>query len=444
MLIRFSVQNYRSFKEQQIFSMAAGKHTRHKGHVYDANGKRLLKGSIIFGANAGGKTNLIRAIQFGRRIALGGLSDVNLANQYYRIEKECASLPGIFQYDFYANNKFYSYGFAISYCDQVIESEWLYEVKNDGEICIFERNKGEKIKSEIADFFPKEIKNRFYIYADDVKDKNTFLAEIINKKLDKDSDFAPFFDVGMWLANLIFIFPKTRIIENEVYKSVESQNNLATLLKYFDTGIEGISGKELNAEEALSFLPNEVRDEILNDINNELSKGEKKNDSIDLTVGGKRFSFKLLNGELKTRRLFMDHGNKLDYFDFEDESDGTKRLFDLIPIYEKAKQECVIFVDELDRSFHSKLTLEFINKFYEKTYGKPSQLIATLHDSTIMDLDLLRQDEIWFVERNKHCSEIFSLNKFKERFDKDVAKEYIQGRYGAIPCFSDKWSDENE
>lgn len=102
---------------------------------------------------------------------------------------------------------------------------------------------------------------------------------------------------------------------------------------------------------------------------------------------------------------------------------------------------CVILVDELDRSFHTKLTVEFIQKFFEKTKGMSSQLIATLHDANVMNLQNLRQDEIWFIKRNNdNSSEIYSLNKFKERFDHSVTKDYLLGRYGAVPDFSN-WEE---
>ncbi len=435
MLVRFSVKNYKSFKDLTTFSMVAGKHTRHKNHVFIAEDKRLLKGSVIYGANASGKTNLIRAIQFGRNVALKGLKEINISDLFYRIDKRSFSKPGIFQYDFYSNGNFYSYGFALSYEKQIIISEWLYIQNDENEICVFERNHGEKMKTTFK--FTKQNKHRFEIYGDDVDDKNTFLCDMIRKKVNKESEFKAFFDVGSWLSNLIFIFPQTKLNSNEYYNSLESQFELERLLKYFDTGIERVSGREVEAEKALSFLDERNREEILSDIF-ELLNTDKKS-VVSASIFGKRFSFKMKKEKIYASLLFMNHGNELDLFDFNDESDGTKRLFDLIPLFSKGKTDCVIFVDELDRSFHTKLTIEFIRTFYEKTKNSPSQLIATLHDENVMDLNLLRQDEIWFVERKEHCSRLYPLSEFKERFDKIISKEYIQGRYGAIPYFDPQW-----
>ena len=130
-------------------------------------------------------------------------------------------------------------------------------------------------------------------------------------------------------------------------------------------------------------------------------------------------------------QLMMNHGNKDDLFDLYDESDGTQRLFDLIPAYEVVKDGRVILIDEVDRSFHSKLTEEFVRRYFEITEGSACQMICTT------------QDEIWFAERdNEHSTRLYSLSEFKTRNDKSVLNDYIQGRYGAIPCISEIESEE--
>jgi len=137
--------------------------------------------------------------------------------------------------------------------------------------------------------------------------------------------------------------------------------------------------------------------------------------------------------------VVSDHGNPNDLFEYKDESDGTKWLINLIPIYDEARENCVIVIDELDRSLHSKATQEFIRKFYERANGVNSQLIATTHDTNILDLDLLRQDEIWLVEKtHDNASKIKPLSYYKPRHDKghNVGKDYLIGRYGAVPIFN--------
>ena len=126
MLVRFSVENFLSFKNLTEFSMVAGKMTRHSGHIAVCNHKRLLKGAFIFGANASGKTNLIRAISFARNIVLNGIERTNCDKKFFRIDEDCKDNPGVFQFDIFSQGHFYSYGFAISYAAAVEEDCLLY------------------------------------------------------------------------------------------------------------------------------------------------------------------------------------------------------------------------------------------------------------------------------------------------------------------------------
>lgn len=447
MLIRFSVENYRSFKGRQVFSMAAGKHTRHKEQIVSLNGKRVLKAGVLFGANAAGKSNLIKAINFGKKIALNEITTGQVVNRNFRIDKECLARPGIFQYDFWFNEHFYSYGFAISYVEAKFVSEWLYIIDGDKERVVFERDKNNLINTDIK-FENVENKQRFEIYAEDIAPQKSFLSEIVSHRLDKNDDFAPFFDVESWFRSIIIIFPQTKINNFRQFMMSDTLESMGKLLNYFDTGIDSLIGEEKTVEDALGFLPEDIRDEIKNDVLEAFSKeNQKELTSVEITIANRRFSFsKNDNGDVTVAQLKMNHGNPEDLFELIDESDGTRRLFDLLPIYKKGNQNFIILVDELDRSFHTKLTIEFIQKFIDRTIGASTQLIVTLHDSNVMNLNLLRQDEIWFVEREEdHSSKLYSLNMFKERFDRSVAKDYLLGRYGSVPNFGmDPWEEEEE
>lgn len=443
MLIRFTVENYRSFNERQVFSMAAGKHTRHKEQVVVANGKRLLKAGVVFGANASGKSNLIKAINFGKNVALKGIKNSMTMNRHFRIDPIAIKRPGVFQYDFLSNGHIYSYGFAISYTKNIFLSEWLYLCDDNKEICIFDRAEGESVSTDLS-FTNAEDEQRFTIYADDVTDNTSFLAEICSHKLRDIEEFDSFFDVLDWFTSLIIIFPETKYRDlGQLFKNDEN-DSFGKLLNYFDTGIEEVITAVKPIEEVLAFLPDKIKNDVIHDIQEGFDEDNKKATTVDVTIIGKRFSFTKKDGVIVGSQLTMNHGNPTDLFELDDESDGTRRLFDLIPLYRKGKENYVIFVDEIDRSFHTKLTLEFLQKFFEKTEGIKSQIIVTLHDSNVMNLNIFRQDEIWFVERKEdHSSEIYSLNKFKERFDHSVAKDYLLGRYGAVPNFGiEDWNQE--
>ena len=195
-----------------------------------------------------------------------------------------------------------------------------------------------------------------------------------------------------------------------------------------------------------SFLPEDVQKNVLTSIDQEMRKNCQDNEHRLFEIGNFQFDLSFENGEIVAEKIMLDHGNPSELFELSDESDGTRRLFDLIPLYELGQKEKIIIVDELDRSFHSKLTMEFIKRFFEVTKDKPSQLICTTHDLNLMDLSILRQDEIWFVEREiDHSSRIYSLSDYKQRFDKNILNDYLIGRYGAIPCFQEnEWQEDCE
>lgn len=442
MLIRFSVENFKSYKEKQVFSMIAGKQTKHKTHIVEANGRRVLKGSFFFGANAAGKSNLFESIRFARSVVLGGLRKNILSNKHFRIEDSYFEKPGVFQFDIFTNGHFYSYGFSISYSKAIIEEEWLY-LCDSTEIAIFERSIEDEKTVVTTDFKFSDDNQRqnFNVFSENVPDNKTLLSEISERKLIENENFTAYRDVIRWIKDLVIILPNSKYGDkiNLLYDD-DKDYDLTKIMNGFDTGIENITLGEESLEDVLDFLPNKLKSEIMQDIENDFSE---KNDEgkvpqeIKCNIAGRFYSFSKKNNEILASQLMMNHGNVNDPFELSDESDGTQRLFDLIPVYRAGKKSRVILVDELDRSFHTKLVQKFIHMFYETTCGIGSQLIASVHDSNIMDLELLRQDEIWFVERQPdHSTNIYSLNKFQARFDKKVEKDYLLGRYGAIPCFS--------
>lgn len=441
-LIRFSVENFLSFKKTTEFSMVASKMTRHSGHVVNCKDKRILKGAYIFGANASGKTNLIKAVAFASSIVIQGLENISLDKKYFRIDPSCKNKPGVFQFDIFANGQFYSYGFALSYLDASIEEEWLYRIDNDKEYCVFLRSKD--LESGMYNFtsdlqFKKETqKERFNVYSSDISApkmrKTLFLSDVVMRSPDDEDDYKPFRDVMEWFHHLIVIFPESKYSAiTELVDNDDERTRLENLLNYFDTGIRTVSKKEIEFDKAFSFVDDAVLDKIKVDLAKKLKEEDK---SAFIQQNSTLVEIKLKDGALSAYEVVSNHGNSEDLFEYSDESDGTQRLFDLIPIYQKTLENCVILIDELDRSLHTKAAQEFINYFYKLTDNVTTQLIVTTHDSNIMDLDFVRQDEVWFVERqNDGNSTLYSLNRFKERFDKKVEKEYLLGRYGAIPIF---------
>lgn len=444
MLIRFSVENYKSFRDQATFSMVATKGTRHSNHVHTIKGNRLLKGSFIFGANASGKSNFVEAMQFARSLVVGGVDAKDTSGCHFRLQDGYLGIPGVFQFDFFVGTVQYSYGFALSYAKRAIVSEWLAIAGASTARYVFNRNTSEDgiitVESD-GDGLSGEDLNRFKVYVGDYEDREniqlaqSFILTDVSKRTHTDTGFFKSFGEAFnWLDDLTFIFPSTRSLGiGEFTTNPVLKRKLEHALECFDTGITAIEPKSIPLEE--------LDEDLKKYIGGLRSEGNyprilrRNKEIIQLERDA--------DGQIIVHQLAMNHGCDDELFTSTDESDGTVHLFDLIPLllFEEPR---VVIIDEIGRSLHSKLLVTFIDRFYEQTAGKPIQLIATTHDSNVLDLDLLRQDEIWFVERQRdYNSRLYSLSEFKERFDKNIEREYLLGRYGAIPLFKE-WECERD
>ena len=443
MLIGFFFFFYKSFLEHQSISLLASRISRHKNHVAEIANKKVLKSSLIFGANAGGKSNFIRAVSFSRNIILFGLNGTDTSKKYFRIKQNANKIPGVFEYRLIANNTEYSYGFAFSYITKEFLSEWLVKISNDTETVLYDRSIDENgnsiISSDVIDN-DDESTLRLKLYLEDfgngISDtlkKKTILSDIAQRSSIQSGVIKEIIDVYKWFQDLIVIFPQSKYANlGSIVEDHDSKDSFSNYLLNFDTGIESIESQlmEFDLDKLLSDIPKEKADQIENEIANRVTYSP-----VTLKINDQRFVLKQNeNGEIVYSKMLLNHGNADDLFEYSDESDGTQRLFDLIPIFFALKQNRVILIDEIDRSLHTNLTRKFIELFFSVSRNNSSQLIATTHDSNLLDLDLLRQDEIWFVKREKdHSSNIYSLNLYKERFDKRIEKEYLIGRYGATP-----------
>ena len=448
--IGFSVSNFLSFKSPQTMSMMASKVARHKEHILNGNGKKILKTGLIYGDNAGCKSNFIKSIDFSRDIILDGLEEVDLNRKYFRINKEGYRQPGVFEYRLITQSKKeYSYGIAISYAAKEIISEWLVRIeKNGSETCIFNRdidesgenftfsevthkNEAEKIKWEIfLDVFGKNISPAMK--------KKSILSDVAERSNEKSGVLKEIMDVYEWFQSIIILFPTSQYSGlNQLVEKEEVRKFFSGILKYFDTGIESVESKqgEMNFDRIFEGIPKEHAEKLKIRISNDI-----ENDPVMFKVNNQVYSLrKDEEGNIITTKMMQNHGNPQELFEYSDESDGTQRLFDLIPLFYEHQNNRVIFIDEIDRSLHTNLTRRFLELFYSLTEKSDCQIIATTHDSNLLDLDLVRQDEIWFIKRlEDHSSKMYSLNRYKERYDKKIDKEYLLGRYDAIPIFDEE------
>ncbi len=435
MLIRFNTENFLSFNERVEFSLIANQERRLPSHYIKEQGINILKSGVIYGANASGKTNFVKAIEFSKTIILSGLDKLNTINQHFRLKEGNEQLPTIFNYEIKSNGKFYSYGFAVILKDNKIIEEWLYEIDSQKEKKIFERYlKSEKHIIEIGLKLTTKTRNRFDVYREDFQhsDNLLFLSEINRKSIDDFEEAIDFKNVFSWFdRKLTVLTPETKFAGlNFIGHDEEMTETFRSFLNVFQTGISNITSKEKDLENL--DIPKEIQDDLVKKI--------KKNKLLLFDINGVSYALERdENNEYKTRQIGLEHTNDLGnaiVFDLDEESDGTQRLFDFIPaLHTMTKTDSVFVIDELDRSLHSKLTYGIFELFLHLTKGNESQLIVSTHESLLLDLNLLRRDEIWFVEKENNQSKLFSLDEFKVRNDKVIYKDYLLGRYGAIPIF---------
>lgn len=452
MLIRFITENFGSIKERAEFSLMASKVARHPSHVQEALGKRILRSSFIFGANAGGKTNFFRAMCFAVDVIRKGVRHVSCANRAFKLDDK-PNDKGLFQFDFIADGHVYSYGFVISYKTVSIVAEWLYlcdDAKKS--ICLFNREsekRGVRFETELA--APELDLQWFSFYRNDFVGGDNSQVLALTDLSRRQAQGNP---LVVHAQNARAIFRRfVMIAPDDVYGNgfylhgdADSQARLEEYLRLFDTGITKIVLEELAYEEVVKTLPLPVRDELQHDFQRAL-EGAKRKLHLTATVSNNQKTqfFDIKDGKIRVRQLLFEHGKKGVFFERLEESDGTRRLFDLLPLLLLLKSGAIVFIDEIDRSLHTKATTEFIRRFLDQIDREGSQLIATTHDGEVLDLDLLRQDEIWFIERDdRHASHLYPLTRFKARFDSKVKKDYLLGRYGALPIFGRLGEIEHE
>ncbi|MEK7433689.1 MAG: ATP-binding protein [Cyanobacteriota bacterium] len=437
-----------SFNDEVEFSMIAGKGRTLKEHVIKAKGRNdinLLKNGVIYGANASGKSNLIKAMLFAKDLIIDGTKhNKPIAINNFKLDKNSLNKPSKFEFDIKYKDVVYSYGFTLN--SSKIISEWLYEIDKVKDKLIFKRKTLENndiyIEFGNINFKNKEEKQFIDFVAKGTRKNQLFLTESIERNVKSVQDFI---NVYEWFNEVLsFVFPDSKDfsiihslkINNEIQKVIQN------FLDIFDTGISQLEPIEVDINKIISSLPSDIiinfSDKFLG-----LENGSKgilniNNDTYGYSKDkqGNNTMFKLMS-----KHKSKDLSNDI-LFELSEESDGTQRLMDIIPILISISlQHQVFIIDELDRSLHPLLISKFLDVF-SKINKNNSQIIFTTHQSTLLNLDILRKDEIWFIEKNQYGeSNIYSLEEYNPRYDKDIRKGYLSGRFGAIPLMENNLED---
>lgn len=443
MLVKVSVENFKSFDAPvELTMISSSKIQGNKEHRVKIKQTQILKYGVVYGANASGKSNLVDFFSFFKDTVRKGLP-LESVEWFCKNKKDNRQRESTFEIQFTIGNKFYAYGFTAILSERRIISEWLYELFQDGGAKrLFERSLGQRPVLDESITLSAAERKRFEVYAEDFEGNDTmlFLTEMNRgKKYTVKSKLIFFQDIYNWFRNNLYIIrPDTPLMDFEYYYDDQSLNLINQVIRTFDTGITEVSVETITLEELEASLPKEVFSDVMKHIRTRMEETPSAN--IHITMRSKESFFNIsaeANSEPIVKTIRLHHGKSFYDFRFEDESDGTRRLFDLIDMLLNRKDDVVYVVDELGRSLHRKLTVHYLQEFMELHKGQQNQLLFTTHEASIMDQDLFRRDEIWFVERNENNeSTIYSLDRFKERYDKLLSKAYLEGRYGAIPVFS--------
>ena len=420
MLIQVNVQNYKSFNELNSLNLiASNKLRKQKERLYESDTISLLKSTVIYGSNASGKSNFVDVLHFMKDCVTNQEIPIESYNWYCRNHEDNKEKISSFSVQLLLNEDCYEYGFDAILNAQTIKDEWIVDL-NKKKI-LYQRNNDGKPLNGLN--LGREDRMRMEIYLDDFlhNDKSLFLTEMNrNKSFDKDSELSVYHRIYNWFVkDLNVVLPDMPLTKFSYYYDESTLSNIKKIVRSFDTGIEDIEIKNMSEEQ----LQNKIGISLYKDVINELKKNvQKQGQEINLSMRSKKEFFNITmndNYDLEIKTLCFKHGQSMLDFEFCEESDGTKRVFDFLDILLNKNQNSVYVIDEMERSLHPNLFNRFIELLNEYQKQSNIQVIFTTHQSEIMSQDLFRRDQIWFIERNKdNDSRIYSLDTFNERFDK--------------------------
>ena len=408
MLVDFRFKNFRSFKDETVFSMVASSDREHLTNntveTMNSSVPRILKVSGTYGANASGKSNLIKAIQTMQGIvARSAIVEPNLPlpAQPFRLSTATAEEPTEFEITFFCDDVRYQFGFK--YTSKQILSEWLIAYKTSKPQAWYSRDYNPKT-DDYEYKFGSHLLGAKTLWRDATRTNSLFLSTAIQLNSEQ---LKPVFD---WITESLIIFNNP---DGPVFGNIGST-------------VEHI--KQQGADHVRRIL----------------SAADIAIDNIELkSVPVQSFQFDAATGQLSNAREALmlpvfshstEEGSAT--FELSEESHGTQRLFALAgPLFEILNNGRVLIVDELDKSLHPLLVRHLIGRFQTTSELKTqAQLIFTAQDTSLLSPELLRRDQIWFAEKDRtRSSRLIPLTDFAPRKHEAFERGYLSGRYGAVP-----------
>lgn len=438
MLIKFEVENFRSFNEKQFFHTVQRNFKRYTDHIYEfSDGLKLLKTNAIYGANAAGKTNLFKALAFLRNITIdpifiNSIEGINLLIPFRLADTE--ENESKFKVDFISNDIIYTYELWVKKKSNKVTFEKLSKILTSDEVVVFERITNEENK--VVFKFPNNA---------EYKDLSATLSLIIpsfSTLLSYDFKFdIDIVNARIWFDEKVkFVYPIYEF--GDIAYTLSLKEEYLTIanriVKFSRTGIDRLKIDQIPIDIYLGAENLSAIDQIIKVLQ------DKNFHSFKDSKGNSCTAIKKTDGTVVILKLMTIHKNNEGaevVFDLDQESRGTIVLLHLIPSLILSYGEGVnFFIDEIGTSLHPILLRELLSQylFNNIKYAK-GQLIFNTHEDFIMDENILRQDEIWLMEKGPNGnSTIFPLSDFPNvRYDLNYKKNYLSGRFGGVP-FSEK------
>ncbi len=444
MLINFKLKNFKSYNDEQTFTMLSGKSKLRDTHLIKTSDEtiKLVPLQVIYGGNAGGKSNLLEAFTFLRKI-LANNPCSEYSNSTFRFDKKMNDETTKIMVQLLINNKFYEYGFEIYLKNMSISKEWLKDVTTKKGVNIFTRDNDlvkihRKFSGQISkdiNVYKKEVeyrtktlfltilnekKNLFYTNKEfnEINEETNFIREIFN-----------YLEFGVVAVSTNNYLSGYRLFSSKVFtKKIEK------LFQYCDVFLEEIKWIKVKIDE-IQVNPM-IFEKVFNDMKNKFEK--KPNSNFILQTAEQIYNFSMKNDVLEVSQMvFLWKGN---IFEPSEMSKGTRKLLQLLMLIFSSKNK-LIFIDEFNSDLHPLLCIQFIKIFLQlnKKGNHRNQLILITHETRVMQLDFLRRDEITLINRDriKFNSEIILFEDYKERFDKKIDLAYLDGQYLGLPKISD-------
>jgi AAA15 family ATPase/GTPase len=443
MLLSFSVENFRSFRAEETLNLLASSRlstTPGSPHCHEVagTGEHVLRVASLYGANGAGKSNLVRAIRLLERLVLHGTPPGKpISYTPFVLDGESPTKPSSLELQFVEKGEVFRYG--ICYDAERIHEEWLAVYRGKKEHNVFTRLSEEDGTTTVGlgppaggASFPRKIKALAEVGA---RPNQLFLTEVVN--LDDPGAQGPRFHrvVDWFNSTLQVIQPDAQF--RRLAETIATDDKFAAFagrfLREASTGIASldVQTSEVSRSELFKSHPKALEG-LFDDLSHDGSVFIRGPHGEEMFVDESRKNVVIVRNIGALHDSTTGNAVKLP---LGEESDGSRRLLHLLPaLYRIATESRVFVIDELERSMHPMLARKFIEFFLKAVPATGSQLIFTTHESTLLDLDLMRRDGIWFAEKDqKGATHLYSLADFKVRNDLRVEKGYLAGRFGAIP-----------